>query len=304
MQRRVAILATGGIAPSKLSKDPVMSHRTPSAPSVDRSRSLFLVHGSAVAGKSWNALAAPLRDRVVVLTPDRLGQTPGERWPANRVTTFDAEAEHLAAALAAAPGPVHLFGHSYGGAVAMQMALRWPKRVARLTLYEPTRFALLLRGGRAIGEAGREILAVGHGTHERAAARQEAAAARVFVDYWSGAGTWAAMDAGRQERLAAQMPKVGAEFLAAFADPVPLDAWSTLEMPVLLLGGESSPAPVRAINALLGSVLPRCASVTLPGIGHMGPMTHADEVREWLPEAAWADAPTPMPAPAPASAMA
>ena len=302
MQRRVAILATGGIAPSKLSKDPVMSHRTPSAPSVDRSRSLFLVHGSAVAGKSWNALAAPLRDRVVVMTPDRLGQTPGERWPANRVTTFDAEAEHLAAALAAAPGPVHLFGHSYGGAVAMQMALRWPKRVARLTLYEPTRFALLLRGGRAIGEAGREILAVGHGTHERAAARQEAAAARVFVDYWSGAGTWAAMDAGRQERLAAQMPKVGAEFLAAFADPVPLDAWSALEMPVLLLGGESSPAPVRAINALLGSVLPRCASVTLPGIGHMGPMTHADEVREWLPEAAWADAPTPMPAPA--SAMA
>jgi len=302
MQRRVAILATGGIAPSKLSKDPVMSHRTPSAPSVDRSRSLFLVHGSAVAGKSWNALAAPLRDRVVVMTPDRLGQTPGERWPANRVTTFDAEAEHLAAALAAAPGPVHLFGHSYGGAVAMQMALRWPKRVARLTLYEPTRFALLLRGGRAIGEAGREILAVGHGTHERAAAKQEAAAARVFVDYWSGAGTWAAMDAGRQERLAAQMPKVGAEFLAAFADPVPLDAWSTLEMPVLLLGGESSPAPVRAINALLGSVLPRCASVTLPGIGHMGPMTHADEVREWLPEAAWADAPTPMPAPA--SAMA
>jgi len=302
MQRRVAILATGGIAPSKLSKDPVMSHRTPSAPSVDRSRSLFLVHGSAVAGKSWNALAAPLRDRVVVMTPDRLGQTPGERWPANRVTTFDAEAEHLAAALAAAPGPVHLFGHSYGGAVAMQMALRWPKRVARLTLYEPTRFALLLRGGRAIGEAGREILAVGHGTHERAVARQEAAAARVFVDYWSGAGTWAAMDAGRQERLAAQMPKVGAEFLAAFADPVPLDAWSTLEMPVLLLGGESSPAPVRAINALLGSVLPRCASVTLPGIGHMGPMTHADEVREWLPEAAWADAPTPMPSPA--SAMA
>jgi pimeloyl-ACP methyl ester carboxylesterase len=262
----------------------------------------LLVHGSAVAGKSWNALAAPLRDQVVVLAPDRLGQTPGERWPADRATSFDAEAGHLAAALAAAPGPVHLFGHSYGGAVAMQMALRWPERVARLTLYEPTRFALLLRGGHAIGEAGREILAVGHGTHERAAAGQEAAAARVFVDYWSGAGTWAAMDVGRQQRLAVQMPKVGAEFLAAFADPLPLEAWRALEMPVLLLGGETSPAPVRAINALLASVLPRCASVTLPGNGHMGPMTHADEVREWLPEAAWAHAPTPMSAPA--SAMA
>jgi pimeloyl-ACP methyl ester carboxylesterase len=272
-----------------------MSFRIPPA---DRSRSLFLVHGSAVAGKSWNALAAPLRDHVVVLAPDRLGQAPGERWPAERPTGFDAEAEHLAAALAAVPGPVHLFGHSYGGAVAMQMALRWPERVARLTLYEPTRFALLLRGERALGEAGREIRAVGHGTHERAVAGQEAAAARVFVDYWSGAGTWAAMDASRQERLAMQMPKVGAEFLAAFADPLPLDAWRALEMPVLLLGGETSPAPVRAINALLASVLPRCASVTLPGNGHMGPMTHADEVREWLPEAASALVAAPMRAPA------
>ena len=181
--------------------------------------------------------------------------------PSAATTTFDGEAERLAAALAAAPGPVHLFGHSYGGAVAMQMALRWPQRVARLTLLEPTRFALLLHAGRAIGAAGREILAIGHGAHDRAASGQEAAAApTVQCDYWSGAGTWAAMDAGRQERLAVQMPKVGAEFLAAFADPLPLDAWRRLEMPVLLLGGETSPAPVRAINALLASVLPRCAS--------------------------------------------
>jgi pimeloyl-ACP methyl ester carboxylesterase len=254
-------------------------------------RALFLVHGSAVAGKSWNALAAPLRESgVVVVAPDRLGQAAGERWPAGRAMSFDEEAEHLAAALAAAPGPVHLFGHSYGGAVAMQMALRWPERVARLTLYEPTRFALLLDAGEPRGDAGREILAIGHAAHERATAGREAEAAELFVDYWSGAGTWAAMDAGRQARLAPQMTKVGAEFLAAFADPLPLEMWRALEMPVLLLGGERSPAPVHAINALLASVLPRAASVTLPGIGHMGPLTHPAEVREWLPEAIEVDA--------------
>lgn len=257
-------------------------------------RCLFLVHGSAVAGKSWNALAAPLRERgTVVVAPDRLGQAAGERWPADRPMSFDAEAEHLAAALAAAPGPVHLFGHSYGGAVAMQMALRWPEKVARLTLYEPTRFALLLDGGAARGDAGREIVAIGLAAHERALAGREAEAAALFVDYWSGAGTWAAMDAGRQQRLAPQMSKVGQEFLAAFADPLPLDMWRSLEMPVLLLGGETSPAPVRAINALLASVLPRCASVTLPKVGHMGPMTHPAEVREWLPEAFELDLPRP-----------
>jgi pimeloyl-ACP methyl ester carboxylesterase len=65
---------------------------------------------------------------------------------------------------------------------------------------------------------------------------------------------------------------------------MPLDAWRALAIPVLLLGGETSPAPVRAINDLLALVLPRCASVVLPGIGHMGPMTHPEEVRQWLPE--------------------
>jgi pimeloyl-ACP methyl ester carboxylesterase len=257
----------------------------PSAACSGDAASLFLVHGSAVAGKSWNALAAPLRARgIVVVAPDRLGQAPGERWPAGQAMSFDDEAEHLAAALAAAPGPVHLFGHSYGAAVAMQMALRWPERVARLTLYEPTRFALLLDAGQPRGDAGREIVTIGRAAHARAAAGRDAEAAELFVDYWSGAGTWAAMDAGRQERLAPQMRKVGAEFLAAFADPLPLEMWRALEMPVLLLGGETSPAPVRAINALLASVLPCAASVTLPGIGHMGPMTHPAEVREWLPE--------------------
>ncbi len=137
-----------------------MSHRTPSAPA---RRPLPVPLPRARQRRRRQVVERPrraaARARVVVLAPDRLGQTPGERWPADRPTSFDAEAEHLAAALAAAPGPVHLFGHSYGGAVAMQMALRWPERVARLTLYEPTRFALLLRGGRAVGEAGREILA-------------------------------------------------------------------------------------------------------------------------------------------------
>jgi pimeloyl-ACP methyl ester carboxylesterase len=261
-----------------------MSPRPLPEPTSGRTRTLFCVHGSAVSGKSWNALAAPLRDRVRVLAPDRLGQAAGERWAPGCATSFDAEAEHFATALAAAPGPVHLFGHSFGGAVAMQMALRWPERVVRLTLYEPTRFALLFHEADDDGEAAREILAIGHGARERSGAGRDAEAAELFVDYWSGAGTWAAMGAGRQQRLAVQMPKVGAEFMAAFADPLPLAMWRALEMPVLLLGGETSPAPVRAINALLASVLPRCASVTLPGIGHMGPMTHPDEVRRWLPE--------------------
>jgi pimeloyl-ACP methyl ester carboxylesterase len=140
----MAILATGGIAPSRSAR--TLSCRIARHPPALRPLPVPLPrHGSAVAGKSWNALAAPLRDRVLVAgSPTASARTRASAGPSTATSTFDAEAEHLAAALAAAPGPVHLFGHSYGGAVAMQMALRWPHRVARLTLYEPTASPCLL----------------------------------------------------------------------------------------------------------------------------------------------------------------
>jgi alpha-beta hydrolase superfamily lysophospholipase len=63
---------------------------------------------------------------VVIAGPDRLGQAPGERWRRAARPASTREPSTSPPRCAAAPGPVHLFGHSYGGAVAMQMALRWP----------------------------------------------------------------------------------------------------------------------------------------------------------------------------------
>src|SRR6266516_1098475 len=36
--------------------------------------------------------------------------------------------------------PVHLIGHSYGGGVALRVAVERSNRIASLTLYEPTAF--------------------------------------------------------------------------------------------------------------------------------------------------------------------
>ena len=97
-------------------------------------------------------------------------------------------------------------GHSYGGSVALQMALLWPDRIKTLTLFEPVRFALLLadRDHEAIGQA---IVGVGRriGWHALSGRLEEAAA--LFVDYWSGPGAWASLSgfaAARGRRAHAQ----------------------------------------------------------------------------------------------------
>ena len=61
---------------------------------------------------------------------------------------------------------------------------------------------------------------------------------------------------------------------------LPLAAYARLTMPVLLLEGQTTPAPPRAVARSLLRVLPDATHVRIAGAGHMGPITHADAVNE------------------------
>jgi pimeloyl-ACP methyl ester carboxylesterase len=61
---------------------------------------------------------------------------------------FDLEAERRAlAALLPCCGKIHVVGYSYGGAVALHLALANPARVRTLTLIEPVFVAALRHAG-------------------------------------------------------------------------------------------------------------------------------------------------------------
>jgi pimeloyl-ACP methyl ester carboxylesterase len=70
---------------------------------------------------------------------------------------------------------------------------------------------------------------------------------------------------------------VARHFEALFADPLPFDRLRALRVPTLVLLGDRSPAPARAVSECLGA-LPFVTVESLPGVGHMGPITHPEEV--------------------------
>lgn len=241
---------------------------------------LICLHSSGSSGRQWDAIAKALAPSLDVMTPDLLGYAGAGRWASGAPASLDAEVSHLAHLLPA--GGAHLFGHSYGGAVALQIALRWPDRVASLTLYEPVRFALLDQrpdtrpSFEAIVGVGRRIgLDVISGSLHAAATR--------FVDYWSGQGTWETLGPRRQNALAGRMPKVHAEFEALFADRIPAAAYRALRMPVHLLGGTRSPMAATRVLDILAAEVPGATRVTLPGAGHMAPVDAPAQVAARLP---------------------
>ncbi len=93
---------------------------------------VVLVHGQPGAGADWEVLASLLADDHRVLAPDRPGWG-SDRRPAMGIAA-NADALEAALGAAAVQGAVTVVGHSFGGGVALELALRHPDRVGALVL--------------------------------------------------------------------------------------------------------------------------------------------------------------------------
>ena len=99
---------------------------------------------------------------------------------------------------------VHLVGHSYGGALALKLAMAWPERVKSLTLIEPAVFDLLRDGGALERQMYADIAEVEVRVRKASAAGDAEAGVAHFVDFWCGAGSWTGLAPEKRQVLVAQ----------------------------------------------------------------------------------------------------
>jgi pimeloyl-ACP methyl ester carboxylesterase len=235
------------------------------------------LHANASTSTQWRGLMDQLSPRFRVLAPDLLGAGKGPAWPTEGAVTLADEVALLEPVLAAAGDPLVLVGHSYGASVALMAALAHPGRVRAMVLYEPTLFSLLEQE-EADSEAACGIRHAAGDAADAIDAGDTAAAARRFIDYWMGPGSWDRMPAARQGPVAASMAPVRGWARALFTEPTPMQAFGKLGMPVLYMVGERSPASSRGVARLLVAVLPRTTVHKFAHLGHMGPVTHPELV--------------------------
>lgn len=238
---------------------------------------IVALHCSLGSGRQWARLVEDAGARHHVIAPDISGY--GARQNAIELPkTVAQEAELLSDALAAT-GPIHLVGHSYGGAIALKLATASPlaKRVLSLTLIEPVLPTMLLEHAmdRPLYE---QFFRLGHKVFLDLWNDVPGEALDRFLDYWRGSEPPEELPAKMRARMIEQVQKLAYEFTALFAEDDVASAAASIDVPTLLYSGGLSPAMTQRIASRLASVVPRIDARHLPSAGHMLAISHAEAI--------------------------
>jgi len=190
---------------------------------------MLALHGLTGHGQRWQHLAGYIPE-ITVAAPDLLGHGRSS-WAAP--WSIDANVAALAALLDdEAEGPALVVGHSFGGAMALQLAATRPDRVAALLLLDPAAGL----DGKWMSEIAEAMFSYPDYT-DRAEARQEKAA-----DSWADVDP-AVLEADLDEHLV-QLPN--GRYGWRISLPAMMSYWSELARDVALPPAGTTTTLVRA----------------------------------------------------------
>jgi pimeloyl-ACP methyl ester carboxylesterase len=227
---------------------------------------VVFIHGAFIADTFRPLLAEPsLAGRYRLVLYHRRGYAGSSR-AVEPISVAQQAADCLAMLRHLGVKRAHVVGHSYGGAVALQLALDAPEAAGSLVLLEPA----FMAGASARGY--RESL-------ERGAERYRAVGAAVAVDEFLRA-RWPGYRAHLDRALPGAFDQAVADAATWFECELPgLLAWQfgeaqarCISQPALsVLGGESDALSPRfaETHRLLREWLPRAEGVVLPGATHL-----------------------------------
>jgi pimeloyl-ACP methyl ester carboxylesterase len=239
---------------------------------------VMAIHCSLGSSRQWSKLRQHLGFHYQWIAPDLVGYGSNPR-PSCLPTTLDEEVAALEPQLCRAKGPLHLVGHSYGGAVAFRIATAsaYAHRVRSLTLIEPV-LPTLLRDNPADRRLHDLFAQLARNVSRDLEDGLLLEAVDKFVSFWNGSAPPETISSNVRLRLIDQIERIAFDFAAVLAEENVMARACALRVPTLLLSGGLSPYLTQRIVGRLGSSIIGAEATHLPAAGHMLPLTHSDTI--------------------------
>jgi pimeloyl-ACP methyl ester carboxylesterase len=236
---------------------------------------VVFVPGSCSTGSAWRPILSELGNGWRAVTTSLLGYGGTAERRTLRDADISREAEILEAVVRRAASPVHLVGHSFGGAAAIAVALRRRVPLLSLVIIEAPVLELLRHAGehrhyRAL----REMTDV----YFDAFRAGETAAIKLMIDFYGGAGTFAAWPE-RVRRYAVDTTPVNIlDWASAYDFQLTPACLANIDVPALVLRGGASHPAMRRASELLSQCMANASLATIAGAAHFMISTHAAQV--------------------------
>jgi pimeloyl-ACP methyl ester carboxylesterase len=232
---------------------------------------LLMIHCGLGQSAMWGAVARHLADGFSIKAPD----LPSHGRSPDADPGWDVHDQCYEALVPYLRDGLHIAGHSFGGTLALRLAMAFPRQVARLTLIEPVLFCVAkdpqIRAAHDAFEAG--ILATSDS--------DPLATARAFNRLWGGGVRWDDLTAEQQAQMARRMPFVAdsVRTLWGHRDDIfrPAD-FALVTCPVALIRGTASPPITREIHRGLAERLAAVSETVIDGAAHMLVLSQLPEV--------------------------
>ena len=226
---------------------------------------VVLIHGALSDYRDWLLQVEELRRDYRVIVPSRRTAFPNSlsRSPNTPVAdTWSDSGDVIELIERLSVGPVHLIGHSAGGAVALEIAVRRPDLLRTLVLEEPA-----VREGAPPPEMQSLLASV----TEQIGRGETTAAVRDFLNFTSGPGYFDALSAECQQIFTENAATVS---IGPRPPTMSCAEAGLVRVPVLYILGEFSPLS----SSPFDGCLPQRVPVTISGASHG---THSDNPREF-----------------------
>ena len=242
---------------------------------------LVILSGANTASQDYMGLASHLENDYTVYVVERRGRNGS--GPQGEDYSIQKECEDTIALLDKIKSP-YLFGHSYGGLIALNVARRY--RLTKVALYEP---AVSINGS---------IPTAWLAKYERLVAKQDYLGALVTLIKGLRLGgkfnflpdavfkrmAKSFVDDEGVKEMAELMPTVAREAREGIKLDSKVEQYAQITAETLLIAGKKSPAYFHTALRVLQPVIPHSQIQALSGMDHSAPNEHPDVIAKALKE--------------------